>query len=145
MRHAGSILRKFIREHGLEGGLNLSKIEKQWPELVGSTIAMHTYPDRLQGGTIIITVDSPQWMHHLSFFKKDILEKLSGYGISDVRLNLGRLPKTEKPERRKKTRELNDEDLRYVEETVSSLDDAGLRQRFRNLITNSLKNTGQRD
>ncbi len=139
MQPLHDILKKYIKNHGLEGGAVLSTICNHWPEIVGQTIAAHTYPDIIRGKIFTLIVDSPQWMHHLSFYKDEILKKLHQYDIKDIRFRQGKLPvivaqSPEEPE----DIELSDDDLRYIENTVKNIDDEELKKKFRTLIAHGL-------
>jgi len=142
-----SILNKFIKDYGLEAGLTLNKIRNQWAGLVGHTIAMHTSPDIIKGNTIFIAVDTPQWMHHLSFYKQEICEKLKPYKITEVRFKLGKLPagdssqKREDAGRKADNVSLTEEDSRFIENTLRSIKDNELKEKFRVLLTDALSRT----
>lgn len=140
MQRVGGILKKFVKNYGLETGLNLSAVKKQWISLVGQTLAAHTSPDVIKGKTIFINVDTPQWMHHLSFYKQEMLEKLKNYGIENVRLKLGRL--NEDSVNKFKTTnayQLTEEDSRYIENTIKNLKDDELKEKFRRLLSDALR------
>ncbi len=145
MQRAGNILKKFINDYGLEAGLTLTIIKNQWIKLVGQTIATHTFPDIIKGNTIFIIVDTPQWMHHLSFYKQDICEKLKPYKVTEIRFKLGRLPVEDSFRKRVDIKQeinnisLTEEDSRYIENTLRSIKDNELKERFRMLLTNALK------
>lgn len=139
MQHVGSILKKFVNDYGLEAGLTLTTIKNQWGALVGQTLAAHTSPDLIKGKTIFITVDTPQWMHHLSFYRQEILEKLKNYKIDKVRFKLGRVDENPATEYEKTSHcELSEEDSRYIENTIRSLKDNELREKFRILLSDTL-------
>jgi len=146
MQRAGSILRQFIKDYGVESGLTLQRIRNQWKSLVGEAIALHTSPAMLKGKTIFITVDTPQWMHHLSFYKQEITEKLKLYKLEDVRFRIGKIEENLNNEPRitenLSTRcftQLTDEDVRYIENTVETLKDTELKEKFRHLLSNALR------
>ncbi len=145
MQRTGNILRKFIKDHGLETGLTLTTIKSQWEKLVGQSIAVHTSPDIIRGKTIFIIVDTPQWMHHLGFYKEDICEKLKPFKVTEIKFKLGRLPvedsfrKREDVKRKANTIPLTEEDSLYIENTIRSIEDNELKGKFRALLTNSLK------
>jgi hypothetical protein len=145
MQRVGNILKKFINDFGLETGLTLTTIKNQWIKLVGQTIATHTSPDIIKGKTIFIIVDTPQWMHHLSFYKEDICEKLKPFKVTEIKFKLGRLPvedsfrKREDVKRKANTIPLTEEDSLFIENTIRSIEDNELKGKFRALLTNSLK------
>lgn len=139
MQSLDKILRKFIKDYGLETGLTLTTIRRQWEKLVGQTIASHTCPEEIKGKIIFVTVDTPQWMHHLGFFKQEMCEKLKPYKVTEVRFKLGRLLKTEDSgEDIKKSIPLTEEDSRYIENTLECIKDSELKEKFRILITDAL-------
>ena len=140
MQRAGSILKKFISNYGLESALTLTKIKNQWLKLVGQAIAAHTFPDVIKGKTIFITVDTPQWMHHLNFYKLDMCEKLKHYKISEIRFKLGKLPEEENIKQAADKIALTDEDSRFIESTVRNLKDNELKEKLRGLLTHGLMN-----
>jgi len=140
MQRVGSILKKFVNDYGLEAGLILTTIKNQWNILVGQTLASHTSPDVIKGKTIFIVVDTPQWMHHLSFYKQEILEKLKDYKVENVRFKLGRVDENPAGEYKKTSHyELSEEDSRYIENTVRSLKDNELKEKFRILLVDALR------
>jgi hypothetical protein len=146
MQRVGNILKKFINDFGLETGLTLTTIKNQWIELVGQTIATHTSPDIIKGKTIFIIVDTPQWMHHLSFYKQDICEKLKPYKVTEIRFKLGKLRVEDSFRKRAGIKQeinnisLTEEDSRYIENTVRGIKDNELKEKFRALISHALRN-----
>ncbi|MBI5195703.1 MAG: DUF721 domain-containing protein [Nitrospirae bacterium] len=139
MQRVGNILRQFVKDYGLESSLKLQAIKKQWAGIVGATVAAHASPDLIKGKTIFIAVDTPQWMHHLSFYKQEISEKLRHHNIEDIRFKLGKPDKNPDIEQGvPRSFRLSKEDYAYIEDTISSLKDAGLREKFRTLLTHGL-------
>ncbi len=131
MQPLKNVLGKLIKDAGLESGVAITA--------VGEGIALHTYPDTIKGKVLNVLVDTPQWMHHLSFFKSDITDKLEHFGIRDVRFRIGRLPEPEVKELREEEAELSEGDIRYLDNTVRHIKDNELRNRFRRLISHGLK------
>lgn len=139
MQRIGSVLKKFVSDYGLETGLTSTTIRNQWIRLVGQTIAEHTSPDVIKGKTIFIIVDTPQWLHHVSFYKQEILEKLKPYKITNVRFKLGRMPEITDVRQEIDNISLSEEDSRYIENTVKNIKDDELKERFRKLLTDALR------
>ncbi len=138
MQHAGNILKKFTKEFGLESGIRLNAIRNQWANIVGQTIAAHTAPDTIKGKILTLTVDTPQWMHHLSFYKEEISIKLKSYDVTGVRFRLGKLPEKTNSWQERENLILTDDDLRYIENTLKNIKDKELKERFRTLLTHGL-------
>jgi len=133
-----NILGKFVKDFGIEGGVTLNNARKRWVSVVGKAVSVHTFPDTVKGGTLTIIVDTPQWMHHLSFYKDEILLKLKPFGITGIRFRIGRLPAVTAEEENAPDAELSEDDLRYIENTVNNIKDEELKDKFRTLITHGL-------
>ncbi len=138
MQRAGNILRKFTKELGLEGGIRLNAIKNQWLNIVGQTIAVHTSPDIIKGKILTLVVDTPQWMHHLSFYKEEICKKLKPYNINEIRFRLGRLPERIDTKHQKENPLLTEEDSRYIENTIKFIKDKELKEKLRTLLVHGV-------
>jgi hypothetical protein len=138
MQSLQNILKTFVKDHGLEGGLALNGIRKKWEKLVGHAITVHTYPDTIKNKILTLIVDTPQWMHHLSFFKEEIIGKLEHFNVSEIRFKLGRLPETAHEKKKAEEVNLTEDDLRYIENTLKNLKDDDLKEKFRSLIAHGL-------
>jgi hypothetical protein len=139
MQSLKGILRHFAKDFGIEGTVALKTIKNQWAGIVGKPIAVHTFPDTIKSKILTIIVDTPQWMHHLDFFKGELLQKLDGFDISEIRFRIGRLPETEKAIQEEMESDLTEDELRYIENTVKNVKDEELREKFRSLIKHGLK------
>lgn len=138
MQLLNRILKKFIKGLDLESGIALNNLKNQWVNVVGQTIAAHTSPDTIRSKMLIITVDTPQWMHHLSFYKEDISGKLKPYNITKIRFKLGRLSEKVAAGHQENNVTLTEEDLRYLKNTLKNIKDEELKEKFRRLITHGL-------
>ncbi|MEN8262773.1 MAG: DUF721 domain-containing protein [Nitrospirota bacterium] len=138
MQSLKGILRQFAKDFGIEGTVALKTIKNQWAGIVGQPIAVHTFPDTIKSKILTVIVDTPQWMHHLGFFKGELLQKLDGFDISEIRFRIGRLPETEKAIQEEMESDLTEDELRYIENTVKNLKDEELKEKFRKLITHGL-------
>jgi hypothetical protein len=140
MQHLRKILGQFVKDFGIEGGAALSVIKRQWKDIAGPAVAAHTFPDIIKGGILTIIVDTPQWMHHLSFFKGDISEKLRTFNVNvqDVRFRLGRLPEKTWSYAGTENVKLTADDARFIENTLRHVKDEDLRKTFEKLIAHGL-------
>lgn len=138
MQPLKNILKQFVRDFGIEGSAFLKTIQNRWESIVGQTIAVHTFPDTIKNRVLTIIVDTPQWIHHLSFYKKDISLKLKEFDINDVRFRLGRLPETCNTAQEEEEAALSEEESRYIENTVRNIRDKELKEKFRTLIKHGL-------
>jgi hypothetical protein len=133
-----SLLKSYFKESGLESGLLINKLRKEWPELVGEAIASHTSPESIKDKELTISVDTPQWMHHLGFFKEEITDKLKQHKLSEVRFRLGKPIKTGAGKVSVKAADLSGEDITYIEETLKDISDPALKEKFRELLRHGL-------
>jgi len=138
MESLRKILGEFSKDLGIESGSVLNAVRRKWAGIVGPAVAAHTYPDTISSKVLIIIVDTPQWMHHLSFYKEEISEKLKFCNMEGVRFRLGRLPEKKEAPLAEEEAGLTDEDLRFLENTVNNVKDEELREKFRKLIVHGL-------
>lgn len=55
----------------------LGTVFSRWEELVGSAVARHTRPLRIEGGTLVVAVDQPPWATQLRALAPGILARLT--------------------------------------------------------------------
>jgi hypothetical protein len=132
------ILRKIVKSHGLEGSATLNALQKKWGSIMGQTIAVHTYPEMVKKNILTIVVDTPQWMHHLSFYKEDMSAKLKLYNIDGIRFRIGRVTAGTAKIVTAENIELTDDESEYVEKATENIRDEELRRQFKSLITHGL-------
>lgn len=138
MHSLNTVLKKLVKDFGLEGGAALTNVRTQWVSIVGQTIASHTSPFTIKSSVLTLTVDTPQWMHHLSFAKDEMLGKLEKFNISEVRFRLGSLPAPAHTVTDNCEMILTDDDQRFIENTLKSIKDKELKKGFRKLLTHAL-------
>ncbi len=98
-------------------------------------------PCKITEGVILLNVDSPVWLQELNYFKKDIIEKLSPYGIKEVRFKLGGVSKKTGSgvcNQGFRVNKLTPEEVSYIEETVSLIIDEELRGTVRRTIEKAI-------
>ena len=132
------ILGEFTKDLGIESGIALNAVRRKWTDIVGPTVASHTFPDTISSKVLTIIVDTPQWMHHLSFFKEDISGKLKFCNLTGIRLRLGRIPEKTDDRINEEAAGLTDEDLRFLENTIKNIKDEELKATFKKLIVHGL-------
>ncbi len=119
-----------VKDLGLEEALRLYSIRKSWQKSLGRPLCLHTYPSALNKGQLSINVDTPAWLQQAGYFRAQILQKLGGFGVTDIRLRLGRVDaphadnKTPAPSRR-------EPDAGMIEQMVSKISDEDLRESIR--------------
>lgn len=63
----------------LSDGFLRWRLEQQWPEIVGATIAEQTVPCAWDRGVLFIWVKHPAWMQQLWHFQDAIKEKVNAH------------------------------------------------------------------
>lgn len=81
LSQASDVLQSLLQnsKSELADGFNRWRLEQQWPEIVGKTIAEQTVPAALEHGTLYIWVRHSVWMQQLSFFQDEILAKVNAH------------------------------------------------------------------
>jgi predicted nucleic acid-binding Zn ribbon protein len=80
----------------LADGFTRWRLEQQWPQIVGQTLAEQTLPASYNPntGTLFIWVRHPVWMQQLYFFQEPIKEKVNTHlgkaWVREVRFTLNR-------------------------------------------------------
>ncbi len=53
------------------------QLQKSWPSLVGTAVAAHTRPVRLQSGVLTVAVSGAAWAQNLAFERRLLLTKIA--------------------------------------------------------------------
>ncbi len=91
-------LKGLSKSYGLEQGLVLDRLQRNWGKVVGPQVASHTHPIEVRRGTLCIAVDSAVWLQELSFFKEELSRKIAQFcgadaaDIRHLRLSISPLP-----------------------------------------------------
>jgi hypothetical protein len=132
VKRADSLLLPVIKELGINDGVGLAEIKRNWYNLFSRPLSYHMSPSMLSNGEILLNVDSPAWLQELNFYKEDIIKKMSSYGIRAVRFRLGRVSTKSEvrshPPEAEEARSLTHEELSYIEDTVSKISVEALRE-----------------
>jgi predicted nucleic acid-binding Zn ribbon protein len=70
-------IKTFLRKSGLEKGVKQNTALLLWDEVVGENIAENTNPEKVEHGTLLVTVENSSWRQELVFKKKEIIDKLN--------------------------------------------------------------------
>ena len=141
-----NVLEKILPFYGLKTRLVEWSLRLKWREVVGEQVAAHSQPTRLNFKRLLVMVDSPAWVQHLSFLKPELLDKiqcsLGKETVAEIQFKVGTLsessphPSLSPPARPLRTR-LGEEEAALVEEYLRPLQDPTLKERMRSLITRS--------
>ena len=82
--HAGTALRDLAAQLGIQRTLNQYDIITSWAEIVGEQIARVAVPQRVDNGTLFVTVATAPWRAELSMRRREIIKKLNDHAGGDV-------------------------------------------------------------
>ncbi len=77
MEPLGSILRRTLRELGIEKPLKRAEAIQIWSNAVGEHISQVTEPQFFSNGKIFVKVKSDVWRNELFFHKTDLVRRLN--------------------------------------------------------------------
>lgn len=139
MEKASNTFDEIFKDLGIERRVTVELIRSRWEEIIGQTIACHTFPSSCDTGQLLILVDSPEWLHELRYHENTIREKLKPHGFDRIRFKLGRVRTLKRsatdPRRIKK---LTASDREFIEETSSCITDSQMREQIKKAIKNSI-------
>ena len=91
--HIGDIINSVLKTCRHDSDEELSRVWSLWESAVGDIIAKNTKPEAFKGKLLLVHVNSPPWMHHLQFLKKDIINKVNqALGkelVQDIKFKIG--------------------------------------------------------
>jgi len=135
-----ALLNSLFRDLGMSERMRIEALKRQWRNIFAEPLSLHTAPMDLKGDKLVIAVDSPAWLQHLKFLKKEISEKLTPYGIKVIQLKLGsiridrerQIPEKAAPP--EAFRELTSDDIDGIDSAVAEIGDRDLRDVARHLM-----------
>jgi len=77
MQQLKSAINRFLKNNGLDRGVNQQSAILIWEETVGKTIASNTTAETVEHGILTIKTTSPAWRQELVFKKQDIIQRLN--------------------------------------------------------------------
>lgn len=80
----GAALLEFASKLGIDGTLAQYSVLTSWPEVVGEQIAKVAVPQRIEGGTLYVSVSTAPWRAELSMRRHEILEKVNRHAGNPV-------------------------------------------------------------
>lgn len=141
MHRADSLLKPYIKDLGIEEGIRLSEIKRNWSALFNEPLSLHMFPALLTRGELLMTVDSPVWLQELNFYRGDILRKLGAYGVSKIRFRLGRVSARGKPGvtgKGDKVKRLSNTEETFIRETVAGIRDETLKESLKTTMEKAI-------
>ena len=77
MQQLKSAINRFLKNNGLDRGVNQQNAILIWEETVGKTIASNTTAETVEHGILTVKTTNPTWRQELVFKKQDIIKKLN--------------------------------------------------------------------
>jgi len=150
VENTGSILASIFKNIGMEDGLVLARLQREWATLFEEPLSLHIYPASLNNGVLVVNVDSPLWLQQLKFFKQALLKKLEAYKINAIEFRHGRtnpsrfnrsgnrsgINNFEQSSHPEKT--LDDTEVAWITQTLATVNDPGLQDSIRNVLEKAL-------
>jgi predicted nucleic acid-binding Zn ribbon protein len=73
----GDALQAYLTGQGLRDTGRLGEIARCWSDVVGSDVASHVVPWRIDGEELVVAVDDPAWATEVGFLAAPILTALA--------------------------------------------------------------------
>lgn len=141
MNRLGKLISPFLKQSGIEEAVRFERIKQEWSDIFNEPLSSHMYPISLKDGELLINIDSPVWLQQVSFYKDDIVRKLSLFEVKGVRFRLGRIAsgdnaRTAKPAQ-SSGKSISPEAARDIEDAISGIKDEELRESIRKVMEKS--------
>jgi hypothetical protein len=140
-----SLLNSLFRNLGISERILIETLRRKWHTIMAEPLSNHTAPADMKNGRLVIAVDSPAWLQHLKFLKKEIADKLKPHGVSDIRLKLGNVridnqrQITENLAPPESFRDLTNNDIDRINHAVAEIQDTELRDVIRQAMEKSAR------
>lgn len=150
MENAGSILASIFKNIGMQDGLTLVRLQREWANLFDEPLSLHIYPASLNNGILVVNVDSPLWLQQLKFFKQAILKKLEAYKINTLEFRhgsanlsrrsfVGKHSGTSTGEQTGHAQKaLTETDVTWIDQTIATVNDPELQDSIRSVLEKAL-------
>jgi hypothetical protein len=145
MQVVSPLLDSLYRDLGISERIKLDNIRRNWHDIFSGPLAEHTSPSDLKDGLLSIAVDSPAWLQHLKFLKKEILTKLKSHGVKDIRFKYGNIRQDRESGKSGKSqdevifREMTKEESSGIENALTEIEDAELQDAVRQVLEKSVR------
>lgn len=138
-----SLISDFSRSHGLDIRLLEYYLQRDWPEIVGLSLAAHTRPDSIKFRKLWVSAENSVWLQQLVFLKPVLLEKIKalpqGSLVSDVGFRVGEIPRLSPPvPSPSAVNELSSEILNFAKGVTESIQNPKLRDSLTKTIAKAL-------
>lgn len=143
-KKASDILSVLMKNYGLSAKTHEYKILKLWDSTFGDNISSHTQPLRLIRGVLTVMVDSPAWMHQLTFYRDELIEKVNDrIGkkiVTDIRFKVGKVETKKTPDSKLSTpdSQISSQQSEKIEGYLKPVKDIEIREAIKKAITKAI-------
>lgn len=147
VRFLQSGIKNFINSALPDKALFLARLRKEWPAIVGASIASHSLPSQLRSETLLIFVDDPIWIQELTLHRDEIKDKMKahfkGEDVGKLFQNLqfrnGPIEykkEADEPESKGKLK-IKKAVIQQIDETVGIIEDKDLKAALKSYLINA--------
>ena len=72
-----SVIKKAVRNAGVENALKQESAVFMWEEVVGQAVSRVTRAEKVDKGVLTVKTESPTWRQELHMQKKEIIDKIN--------------------------------------------------------------------
>ena len=137
MKSVSREIEAIVKGLGLHEKVRLYTLRRDFRGTIPPPLSDHLFPVSLTKGTLLVYVDSTQWLYEVRNHTEEIRKRLSAYGVRNVRFKLGRVyRKRERPVRHDRDKvEIPDSLRDYVDAEIK---DPAVRDSILSAITASI-------
>ena len=77
MQEIGKAIKGFLKNAGLEKGVNQNKAIQVWPRVVGQKVSENTEAQSVESGTLVVKTKNSAWRQELVFKQTEIIQGLN--------------------------------------------------------------------
>ena len=77
MKKINKVVKSFIQQNNLESGIDASRIDKMWEELLGKNIKSYTNSIKLSNKRLYVKLNSSVLRQELNYGKEEIVKMLN--------------------------------------------------------------------
>jgi predicted nucleic acid-binding Zn ribbon protein len=139
-----SLLDTLFQNLGISERIRIETLRRKWRTIITEPLSNHTAPTEIKDGKLVIAVDSPAWLHHLKFLKKEMADKLKPHGVTDIRLKIGNVridSERQIPDNvalPESFRELTGDEITCIDRTIEDIEDGELKDVIKHVIEKSM-------
>ena len=75
-KKVGDILPEVMKGLGLDSKMRESQLIRQWPEIVGATVASRSRPVVVRKSVLLVEVENNAWMQEIRFHQRRIVDRI---------------------------------------------------------------------